>query len=422
MPRPFKLVQALAFIVICWIALPSAGFSAELHVGGATVSITPDRPVALWGQLGTRISQGVESPVTATALALESREDGKTLELSIMVACDLVAIPADALAKTRELVKQRLPDFDLSKISISATHTHTSPVLTEGIYEIPEKGVMTPTEYLDFFAVKTAEAIVKAWETRKPGKVSWGMGHAVVAQNRRAVYADGSAVMYGATNRPEFRIIEGYEDHGVDVLFFWDAEDKLFATAVNVACPSQEVEARSAVNADFWHQVRESLRAKHGEALHVLGWCGAAGDQSPHLMFRQQAEERMRKLRGLDRLDEIAGRIVKAWEEAHEGAKKDIHIDVPLVHHVEHIELPRRKISEKEWQLAKAKVEELADQKGMQTMVGWHGGVVKRYEAQQAGTDGPYKMELHVIRLGDVAIATNDFELAASNLKCTSNK
>ena len=40
-----------------------------------------------------------------------------------------------------------------------------------------------------------------AWESRKPGQVGWGLGHAVVAQNRRAVYADGHAQMYG-THRP----------------------------------------------------------------------------------------------------------------------------------------------------------------------------------------------------------------------------
>jgi hypothetical protein len=38
-------------------------------------------------------------------------------------------------------------------------------------------------------------------------------------------------------------------------------------------------------------------------------------------------------------------------------------------------------------------------------------GVVERYEAQKAGTEQPYQMELHVVRLGDVAIATNEFEL-----------
>ena len=70
---------------------------------------------------------------------------------------------------------------------------------------------MQPTEYVEFFADHAAEAAVKAWETRKPGKVSWGLGHAVVAQNLRAVYVDGTAVMYGSTSPPNFRMIEGYE-------------------------------------------------------------------------------------------------------------------------------------------------------------------------------------------------------------------
>ena len=412
MRQSLPLPRCFCISIATWcLVAASPGLSAELLVGGATVSITPQRPVAVWGQLRTRISQAVENPLTVTALALESRSDGKALDQAVLVACDIVAIPVEALAKTRERVKARVADFPVDKISLSGTHTHTCPVLMEGVYEIPKKGVMQPSEYMDFFADRAADAVVKAWETRKPGKVSWGLGHAVVAQNRRAVYADGAAEMYGKTSRPKFRMIEGYEDHGVDVLFFWDAQDKLLATAVNVACPAQEVEALSVLNADFWHPVRESLRAKHGKGLHILGWCGAAGDQSPHLMLRHQAEERMRKLRGLDRLHEIARRIVAAWEDAYAGARKDMHTGVPLVHRVEHVELPRREVTDREWRIAKAKVDELSKEKGMQTMAWWHGQVVKRYERQQAGTVEPFAMELHVIRLGDVAIATNPFEL-----------
>jgi hypothetical protein len=43
----------------------------------------------------------------------------------------------------------------------------------------------------------------------------------------------------------------------------------------------------------------------------------------------------------------------------------------------------------------------------------WEQAVVDRYQQQQAGETKPYAMELHVIRLGDVAIATNSFELFA---------
>ncbi len=385
--------------------------AGELFVGGATINITPDRPVALWGQLHTRISNGVESPITATVLALESRVGGNSVEQTILVACDLVAIPTEALERVRALVAAKHPDFPVKKIVLSATHTHTAPVLIEGVYEIPRDGLIQPTEYVEFFSNRVADGIIAAWNSRQPGKVGWGMGHAVIAQNRRAVYDDGTAVMYGRTDGSNFHMIEGYEDHGVDVLYFWDQEGKLIATAINVACPAQEVEGRSAINADFWHHVRESLRAEYGSGLHILGWTGAAGDQSPHLMFRKAAEERMMKLRGLNRLQEISRRIVSAWKEAFEGAKQEMHSDILHLHHVEVLELPRREVLKREWADAKAKIAELLPQKGMHTLIYWHGEVVKRYEQQQAGTTEPYKRELHVIRLGNIAIATNPFEL-----------
>src|SRR3954468_14598294 len=96
--------------------------AAELHVGGATVSITPDRPVALAGQMQTRVSRGVESPVTATALALESREGDKVGDRAILVSCGLVAIDAGVLDLVRRRVKDRLPDLDIHKLLMNATH------------------------------------------------------------------------------------------------------------------------------------------------------------------------------------------------------------------------------------------------------------------------------------------------------------
>lgn len=177
--------------------MATTGYAAELRVGGATISITPDQPVALWGQMHTRISTAVESPVTATVLAIESVAGDQSLEQTVMVSCDLVAIPLHALEKTREQIATRLPGFPVNRIVLSATHTHTGPVMTEGLYDIPAEGVMQPTEYVDFFAERVAEAVVAAWNSRKPGKASWGLGHAVVAQNRRTVYEDGTAAMYG---------------------------------------------------------------------------------------------------------------------------------------------------------------------------------------------------------------------------------
>jgi hypothetical protein len=134
---------------------------------------------------------------------------------------------------------------------------------------------MMPMEYTEFMVGASWRRRCRAGATASPSKAGWGQGQAVIAQNRRATYADGTAKMYGATNVPEFRGIEGYEDHNLDVLFFWDQNDTLIATAVNVPCPSQEVEGLKVIHADFWDPVRRQLRERHGKDLHILAWTGA---------------------------------------------------------------------------------------------------------------------------------------------------
>jgi hypothetical protein len=408
-PNPSRLILAAATLIAFLSSVPSR--AGELRVGASTVSITPDRPVALQGQMNTRISRGVRSPVTATALALESRDGDRAIEQAILVACDLVGIDRPVLDRARMLLKDRLTGFDVRKLVVSATHTHTAPVYQEGWYLIPKDGVMQPAEYAEFLAGRIAKAAEEAWKSRKAARVGWGLGHAVVAQNRRAVYADGKTVMYGATDKDDFRGIEGPEDQGVEVLFFWDAGGKLIATAVNVACPSQEVEGETTIDADFWHEIRQALKAKHGADLQILGWTGAAGDQSPHLMYRKTAEERMRKLRKLGRLEELAQRVVAAWEEAYEGARQEQHDDVALIHRVETVELPLRIVTDEEVAAARKEVETNTPFPERRWTVTWYQDVIDRYDRQKAGKSEPYKMELHAIRLGDVVIATNPFEL-----------
>jgi hypothetical protein len=402
-------------LFLCWavgLLLGAASASAaELLVGATSVSITPDKPVALDGQMVTRIAREVQSELQANAMAMESRDGETVLEQAIFVACDVVYITADVRARACAEFSARIPDFDIRKLIISATHTHTAPVTIEDKYKISDEDVMRPAAFVEFFALRIADAAEAAWKARKPVKAGWGMGDAVVGYNRRSFFEDGHGQMYGNINIDSFRGIEGPEDHAVEVLFFWGENDSLIATAVNVACPSQEVESLSAVNADFWHSVREGLKTKYGEGLIVLGWIGAAGDQSPHIRYRKAAEDRMRELRGLSRLDEIARRIIRAWEEAYEGAQKEKFDDVPLVHLVKPIELPRRLVTEKEYEDIKAEIAASSTDPNHYRRVVWHEDVLKRYERQQAGDIQPYTMELHALRLGDVAIVTNDFEL-----------
>jgi hypothetical protein len=401
------------------VGIIKAGMTAELSVGMAEISITPDRPVSLAGQFHQRIARSVESPCMACVLALESREAGKEPEQAIMVSVDVVSIPAEVQRDFRAYVAARLPGFDTNKLFLAATHTHTGPTLDQNRFSDYEDAIQ-PKEYLSFLYERMAEAVVKAWEGRKPGGVAWGLGHAVVGHNRRAVYADGTSVMYGKTDKPEFTHIEGWEDHAVDVLCFTDAGGRLVTAAVTVPCPSQVVEGISQVSSDYWGHVRENLKAKYGQDLVVLGFCGPGGDQAPRPMLRKAAESRMEKLRKLSRKQELGRRIARAFDETWEAIRQDIRNDVVFAHRVERFEVPGRIITEAEYKDAQNNyrsfekrletAKNLQEKSIAQGRMRWFKRTVELYETQN---DNPpiNRLEVHVLRLGDVAIATNPFEL-----------
>lgn len=417
---PMRQVKKIFTVLLLYVmSCSSAIRGSDLYIGVAAADISPEFPVALMGQFHLRVAHTAKNKLIANVVFLESRNGESLADQTVFVSCDLVFIPKVLTDLVRKQTQGQIPGLDVNKIILSATHTHTSPVIESGFYAIPKQGVTQPEAYQQLFAKRVTDAIVKAWKSRKSGSVSWALTSATIAHNRRAVYTDGTAKMYGKTNLPEFQNLEGYEDHDVNTLFFWNKQGNLIATSIEVPCPAQEVEGDSVIDADYWHAVRVSLKKRYGPDLLVMGWIGAAGDQSPHLMYRKKAEERMRKLSQLSRIDAIAKRIVVAVEEAYETVKKDRYTDVILAHKVETLTLPMRIVTEAEYNDSKSVRDEsaakiAADPKAAErefTKTVWYGDVVKRFESQKTNPNPTYDTEIHVVRLGDVAICTNQFEL-----------
>ncbi|MBO9572342.1 MAG: neutral/alkaline non-lysosomal ceramidase N-terminal domain-containing protein [Chitinophagaceae bacterium] len=392
----------------------------QLFAGSAAINITPKLPAALQGQFRLRIGSEIESPLIASAIAIESKNNGKAGDSVIFVSCDLTFITSDLSRSVRAAVAQKIPGFNVSKIIVSATHTHTVPVYskTESSYPIPDS-VLTPRQYFDILTERITTVIEEAWKKREPATVSWGLGHAVVANNRRAVYADGRSIMYGNTNEKIFRNIEGMEDHDVNALYFQNKKGKLVAVCVDVPCPSQEVEGHEAVNADYWHDVRVALKKRWGQDLTVITWVGASGDQSPHLLYRSAAENRMIKLAGRTRMEEIAYRVYNAVAETYNLVKKEHHSEVTFMHRMDSITLPARMVTEKEYAEAKKMADTIKviltanpelKPKRLSEMH-WYENVVDRYNEQQGKPAPTIETEIHAIRIGDITIATNEFEL-----------
>ncbi len=426
--------------------------NAGLKIGWAQADITPDQKVYLAGQHYARVSEGVADPVTSTAMAIESVKDGRSDGYVVMVSCDIVGISDELRDSVRAGVESELPQIDPGKVFLNATHTHSAPSARIRKRSVPdsesdqdsihpygiELDAMHPAEYIEFAAGRIARAVKDAWEDRKPSAIGYGIGHAVVAHNRRLAYQDGSSIMYGRADTPEFSHVEGYEDHSVRVMTTYDENQRLTGMVVNVPCPSQVSEHIYEISADYWHDTRRELRRRFGEGLHVLAQCAPSGDLSPHVLIDKRAQERMWRLKDRDvsqnaPRQEIAERIADAVGDILPHAKKELRWDPPFAHKSEIVDLPRRKITQSDVEDAEKEIEgyrkeyesllkEIEENPEIKMEKRWYAAVTRpymkmnwlkkvagRFQLQQ--TSPYHSIEVHAVVLGDVAFVTNPFEL-----------
>ncbi len=419
----------LSFMIVSALGAERGSGMGQLHFGWATISITPDQPVAIAGQYHTRISGVAHDPVQATALAIETKNELGSVDQAVLVSCDLVGIRKSIQTQVREQVAKQITELDPEKIFLTATHSHTSPALTDSretnlhphdfmgswAYRIPpdQERVMLPRAYGSLLVARLSRIVIEAWNQREPGGMSTALGHALVARNRRAVYADGTARMYGGTEAAGFSHLEGGSDHAVDLVCFWRG-GTLRGLMINVSCPSQEVEGETYLSADFWYDTRRRLRERFSADLNILSLCGAAGDQSPHLMWNRNAEGRLRDRAGRSPRQEIAHRLLRAVEEAMPRAEEEIHRQLPFEHRVQRVPLPVWKVSDERYAEARNRFESgknRTDELASHEYIEWRVSrtLMNRFEHQKE--DPHYHAELHFLRLGDLAIATNPFEL-----------
>ncbi len=466
------MMTSIRIACVCLsLSLMAAGTSLEaaneggaggLKLGWASADITPDRPVVITGGSSARVSEGVRDHIYATALAIESTRGNGTSDLVILVSLDLVGVTDILYSRVQDLVRKAIPEVDANKVILNATHTHTAP--DQGTAPDLEKmhsqygihvpaawakwgidlGVMSAEEYVEFAAQRIAEAIGQAWKARKPGGVSFGLAYATTGRNRLTAYHHGTSEMYGAVNTPDFSHVEGYEDHSLGLLYTWDVKGHLTGVVINIATPSQVAYGRQ-ISADFWHETRTELRRRLGEELFILPQVSAAGDQSPRVLVDERAEKRMEKLTGRTQMEQIGIRISDAVTSILPCMKENIDPNPVFAHRVEQVELKRRVITEKDLTTRRStfhnkkaeSVQEtfdrlLAEYKQMykqfeehpelKNKPHWYGPItgthwllarawrtLERYELQKTVSTIP--VTVHVLRIGDMAMATNPFEL-----------
>ncbi len=431
----------------------------KLMIGWAARDVSTTEPVNIPGQFHMRVSQGIIDPVTVTALVVDDGADSV-----IFLSADIVVIRSYLLDKIRTKVAEIDASIPVLKIVMNATHTHTGPTTygdhpellsgssTVSANEVPNSGVeiASADDYQDFFTTQAAEAIAEAYAKRTPGGIAYGYGYAVVGHSRRVVYFDdlskrsgavinstsgvsGHAAMYGNTNDPMFSHYEAGADHFINLLYTFDAAEKLTGAIINVPCPAQSSEHERRLSASFWHETREAIRAQHGN-IFILPQSAAGGDLSPRVLHYKKAELRRFQLKyGSDNpknvseyfaRKDIAERIACAFSEVFDWAKKDIKTALPIKHVVQTIKLSKRLIDKESYEYAKAEltkldalefkadgmpIEQLDVNSKLVAGRNRYRRIIARYEIQSAEPKLP--MELHAVRIGDIAFASNRFEL-----------
>ncbi len=360
------------------------------------------------GQRHRRIGREAMDPLMATAFAVEA---GDSSDCAIIISCDMTNTPRQLWEDVLERLARALPSFDGSKLVMNATHTHDSLVVEDGSYEDPGTEVMTPTECRHLIADRAAEAAVEAWQSREEQAVGRAFGHAVVGHNRLAVYTDGRAQMYGKTARDDFSHPGGYEDHSLDIVFTWKPDGELSGVALAIPCPSQVTENLEVFSADYWHEVRVELRRRLGHKLWVLPLCAPAGDQSPHFLLYGPQEAEMRERRGVSERQEIAIRVADAVERALACTQPAAQADDRFAHVVLKMDLPPRGITRAERDVAEQQYQEWVAERGEN--ISWTPkqrlAVVETFDGEREPQ--PFPVEIHVMRIADLALATSPFEL-----------
>ena len=431
-----------------------------LKIGWSVKDVSTQLPIVLPGQFHMRVSKGLLDSVSVTALTLAGDDD-----YVIFLCCDLVGVEAGILDEIRAKTVKRNPAIDPLKIVMHITHTHCGPQVKLGddfgtwgpVGEVPLGGVevASPSKYKDFFTDSAAAAVAESFAGKTEGSVAYGYGYAVVAHSRRVVYFDdisqregaaagnslminGHAQMYGNTQDAMFSHYEAGADHFANFLYTFDKHEKLTGAIVNIPCPSQNSEMEELLSSDYWHDVKEELKKRYGD-IYILPQCAAAGDLSPRTLHYRQAQARRYRLKYGDfqpdsranspeeliNRKDIAERICAAFEEVYGWASREKYADLPVVHCVKTIQLDRRLVTDEEYAFCcREREKQLQNQiyitegepgkvlyQNTVTAAGTrrYDAVIQRYQTQKENPRHP--MELHVVKVGDIAFATNQFEL-----------
>ena len=259
----------LGYFITILLFLTEHTVSAGWKAGVASVKITPQQSMWMAGYGGRdHVSEGTIHDLWAKALALEDSLGNR----AILITADVLGFPKEISDRIREQLRQKL-HLSESQIILSASHTHSGPVLPNSlvdIYPLDDVEKEKVKQYGSFFEAKIVALATEAFQTAEPVRIFAGNGVARFQVNRR------NNSEQGLVQQTE---LKGPNDYAVPVLKVINREDKLKALVFGYACHATVLSGYSWCG-DYPGFAQIELERKYPGAV-AMFFQGAGADQNP---------------------------------------------------------------------------------------------------------------------------------------------
>ncbi|HLU99749.1 MAG TPA: hypothetical protein VKZ59_00695 [Acidobacteriota bacterium] len=269
-----RITFLIAFFVFI-AAVPTSLSAQSLKVGTSRVVITPPEGHPMGGSYQTRLNEGTVDDLYAKTLFLES--GGERVAL---VALDLVAISDQVVSQARSLIEDRV-GISGDRVMISATHTHSGPVIAGrhsldpyigGDLEIAQKWIAELPGLIAQSVEEASKSLVEA---------TISAGSAIEESfvfNRRFLMKSGKVGWNPGRGNPDVVRPAGPVDPELAILFVQSKEDSVpLATYLNYPL-HVAVAGGLKYSADFPGVVADLLSKAKGEQMLTLFTEGTAGN------------------------------------------------------------------------------------------------------------------------------------------------
>lgn len=240
-----------------------------MKVGAGSVVLTPQKNMWMAGYASRdKPSEGKVHDLFAKALAFED----ETGAVSVFVTSDILGLPKGVSQKIADAAFEKFK-IPRERLMLTSSHTHTGPVIRDnliGMYDIGEDQAALIKEYTDSLPGLVLDAVGQAIEDLEPCKVSWGIGEAGFAMNRREYTLGG--VINGKNPI-------GPVDHDVPVLKVARTDGTVKAVAFGYACHNTTL-AINQFTGDYAGFAQAHVEENLAGTMALFA-AGCGGDQNP---------------------------------------------------------------------------------------------------------------------------------------------